>query len=148
LYAGGLFNFTIDVLPDKVITVPANGCSELIQVNVPSHLLGIPDEADVTVTELGVKGYRLDSVEVTSGYALDANRFNELVKGKGVRSASDCIDERRAANNKVLSDYALPDTCFFDNSRGGFVSADVREGGVASKTTFTFFNINQRAGIK
>ncbi|HEY0657640.1 MAG TPA: VCBS repeat-containing protein, partial [Pyrinomonadaceae bacterium] len=145
----GSFDFTIDVLPNTLITVPVNGCSGPIQVNVPANLPNFVSNGDITVTELGREGYRLESVSVTtSGVSNPNNRLNELVLRQGIRNSLDCIDERRdPITNAVLPRFTLPDDCFFANTGGGYVSADVLEGGTASQTIFTFFNGNRRTAF-
>ncbi|MBA3785429.1 MAG: VCBS repeat-containing protein [Acidobacteria bacterium] len=145
----GSFDFTIDVLPNTIITVSVNGCSGPIQINVPQTLLNGFGIGDITVTELGREGFRLESVTVTSsGTSNSINLLNELVLGQGVRNTPACIDERRdLITNAVLPRFTLPADCFFANTGGGFVSGDVFEGGVASQTTFTFFNGNRRTAF-
>lgn len=138
----GIFNFTVDVLQNTIISVPLGGCSGPIQVNVPVIPAPAVGRGDVIVTELGREGFTLESVLVTSSNSNFGNPLNEFVSGVGVSNTNPaCINERRdLVTNAVVPNFALPANCFFTNQGGGYASVDIVEGGAASQTRIIFFN--------
>ena len=122
----GSFNFTIDALPNTVITVAVGTCSPPIQVNVPTVPGPVVQPSQIKVTELGRAGFPLSSVST-----FPSNRFNSLTLGLGIDNTKpNCI--------KTIDPVA--EGCTFVNPGGGYVDIDILEGGTHSGTTVNFFN--------
>ncbi|HSK73774.1 MAG TPA: VCBS repeat-containing protein, partial [Pyrinomonadaceae bacterium] len=128
--ATGFFNFTVDALPNQVFPVPMNQCSGPIQVNVPTDPAAPPAPATVRVTELGRLGFNLEAAST-----FPAARFINLHLGVGIVNNIAC-------STLGNTDLGTPPTgpCVFSNPGGGFVTAQVLEGGTAAQTTINFFN--------
>ena len=122
----GSFNYTIDALPNTVISVAVGACSAPIQVNVPTVPGPVVQPSQIKVTELGRAGFPLSSVST-----FPSNRFNSLTLGLGIDNTKpNCI--------KTIDPVA--EGCTFANPGGGYVDIDVLEGGVNNGTTVNFFN--------
>jgi hypothetical protein len=122
----GSFNFTIDALPNTVITVPVGGCSPWIQVNVPKKPGPVVEPAQIKVTQLGRAGFSLNSISTFPG-----NRFNSLMLGSGINNTKP---------NCINTIDPVAEGCVFVNPNGGYADVDVLEGGAGNLTAINFFN--------
>ncbi|HSK71468.1 MAG TPA: ice-binding family protein, partial [Pyrinomonadaceae bacterium] len=130
----GFFNFTVDALPNQVFPVPVGQCSGPIQVNVPTDPGPIPQPAVIRVTELARAGFTLESAST-----FPADRFNFLVLNRGIVNNIACSTIGGDDDGDLVDDE-VPPGCLFTNNGGGYVNADVLEGGAAAQTTINFFN--------
>lgn len=122
----GNFNYTIDALPNTVITVPVGGCSAPTQVNVPRAPGSVAEPAQIKVTQLRRAGFELNTIRTFPN-----NRINSFTLRSGINnSLPKCIK----------TTDPVSEGCAFGNPGGGYADIDVFEGGIANMTTAAFWN--------
>ena len=148
----GFFDFTVNVLPGRIITIPVGSCSGPIQLLAPTIPQPAPGatpappgttaSATVYVTELAESGFTLEEMNVLGGNGEDRQVPGTEIYGWRVRSNNDCAI---TTNLPIVTGGCTVN----DNPGGGYQGGFVYEASNASdQTIFNFFNRTNPGIIK